>query len=31
MEEIGDTLRLKAGPVEGDVVQMPALHLRVFV
>jgi hypothetical protein len=26
MEEISDTLRVKAGPVEGDLVQMPTLH-----
>ena len=26
MEEFGDALRVKIGPVEGDVVQMPTLH-----
>jgi hypothetical protein len=31
MEEIGDKLRLKAGPVEGDIVQMPALHGKASI
>lgn len=26
MEELGEALRLKVGPVEGEVVQMPTLH-----
>jgi hypothetical protein len=26
MAELGDKLRLKVGPVEGDIVQMPTLH-----
>lgn len=26
MEELGDTMRLKLGPAEADIVQMPTLH-----